>query len=842
MPAGFLLVSFVSKFKIQSAMKVTCKTILFLISYIGISLTCLAGNADRGVFGLVQSKGEAAPFISIYMKGTNIGTSTDAEGRFVLTNLPEGEVVLRVQGIGYKAVEKIILIQNGMYEITLELDQDNLMLEQVVISGSRVGMLRYLPGSADFINRQDLKSISPMSGNDVFRTITGVHVVEEEGAGLRMNIGIRGLDPDKSRNVLILEDGVPVALGPYGEPEMYYTPAIERMSGIEVLKGNGSILFGPQTIGGVINYLTPDPPAGPAGIFSLRGGEFGFFSGRIGYGTSFGNSGLQMNYLRKQADDFGPTMFRLNDFTSKLRMRINPSSQLNLKIGIYDESSNSTYVGLTQPMYDQGGNDFIRIAPDDVLDVRRYSISATHEYSIADGLQLNTTVFGYTTTRNWNRQDFTSNAAASNLTGVVFGDSELPGGAIYMRNSTGQRNRQFEVAGIEPRLKYRYRAWEKESTIDAGVRFLYEKAFEQRVNGTKAGALSGTLRDDEIRTGRALSGYAQNKILLNDKFSFTAGFRTEAIWYERNIMRVSAKDTSVVEQSSLVSFIPGTGVNYNFSDKFGIFAGIHRGFAPPRIKDAISNDGVDLQLEDEKSWNSEFGLRGKLGRGLELEMTAFHMNFSNQVIPVSESSGGKGTGYVNGGATIHYGLETSVLLNLGSLLPDGWNSTFLFSSTLLNAEFSSNRFVIQKIGADVSQDTVMVNIKGNKTPYAPGVIISGAFVLESPGGLSFRFSGRYTGKQFTDVMNTKNVSTWFGLSNSDPDYKYLQATADGQIGEIPAFFVADGTLWYSFPGKGIEILACVKNVFNERYIASRRPQGIRVGMPRFFTAGVNYNF
>lgn len=811
--------------------------ILFFLLY--IFLPAHAENSDTGIYGVVQSRGEAAPFIAVYMKGTNIGTSTDAEGRFVLSNLPNGNLIIRVQGVGYKAVEKEINIEGGMYELHLEIDQDNLMIEQVEISGSRVGLLRYLPGSATFINKRDLETISPVSGNDVLRTMTGIHVVEEEGAGLRTNIGIRGLDPDKSRNVLILEDGIPVALGPYGEPEMYYTPAIDRMSGVEILKGNGSILFGPQTIGGVINYLTADPPAESKGFASIRGGGSGFFSGMLGYGTTFGNTGLQINYLRKQADNLGPTMFRMNDLTSKFRMRVNPKSQINLKIGIYDETSNSTYIGLTQTMYDSGGNDYLRIAPDDVLNVRRYSLSATHEYSIADGIQLNTTVFGYTTTRNWNRQDFTSNSGATNLTGVMYGDPAVPGGAIYMRNSTGQRNRQFEVAGIEPRLKYRYVIGERNSIIDAGVRFLYERAFEQRVNGTKAGVLSGTLRDDEIRTGRAISSYAQNKLHLSEKFSVTAGLRTEAIWYERNILRVSARDTSIIEQSDVFSLIPGAGLNYNFTDNFGIFAGIHRGFAPPRIKDAISNEGVDLQLEAEKSWNSELGLRGSLSKGFDIELTVFHMDFSNQIIPVSESSGGAGTGYINGGETRHYGVEASLAIGLDRIVPNGWNASILLNSTFVKAEFSGDRYVIQKTG---DFDTILVNIKGNQTPYAPEILLSGALILETSGGFGFRLSSHYTGSQFTDALNTKSVETWLAIAETDTDYNYIQATADGQIGEMPSFLVTDGTIWYTLPKSGIEISACVKNIFNERYISSRRPQGIRVGLPRFLSFGVNLSF
>ncbi len=133
-------------------------------------------------------------------------------------------------------------------------------IPQIDIISQRDGIFGRLPGSADYLNEVQLQRLAPLTGNEILRKVTGIHVVDEEGAGLRMNLGIRGLDPDRSRGVLILEDGIPVALNPYGEPEMYYTPSIDRMAGIEIVKGSGQILFGPQTIGGVINYITQDPP------------------------------------------------------------------------------------------------------------------------------------------------------------------------------------------------------------------------------------------------------------------------------------------------------------------------------------------------------------------------------------------------------------------------------------------------------------------------------------------------------------------------------------------------------------------------------------------------------
>ncbi len=800
-------------------------------------------NANSNFHGRVLHNGEGVPFVTVYLKGTSYGTSTDAEGYFMLVNLPSGQHVVAVQGIGYKNAEKIIEIgDKETAELIFTLEQDFLMMEQVVVSGSRIGMLRYLPGSASTLALRDIEAIAPLSGNEVLRSVTGIHVVEEEGAGLRTNIGVRGLDPDKSRNVLILEDGIPVALGPYGEPEMYYTPSIDRMSGIEVLKGSGSILYGPQTVGGVINYLTADPPAESSGFANFSGGQGGYYTGRLGYGDTYGNTGFTVNYLRRQAENLGPTEFTLNDINAKFKFDSSPRSDIMVKLGIYDENSNSTYLGLTQYMFDAGDNDFSRLAPDDHLAVRRYSLGVTHSFRSTENFRFNTTVFAYTTTRDWKRQDFTYDQDASNLTGVQWGNGEMPGGALFLRNSTGNRNRQFEVAGLETRLNYRYDWGGMNNILDAGSRLLYERAYEQRVNGPSAGAISGDLRNDEIRTGHALSAWAQNKLLVDDRLSFTAGMRTEVLEYERNILRSNFTDVNIMNNTTVTEIIPGMGVNYNFTPDNGIFAGVHRGFAPPRIKDAISNEGTDMQLDAEKSWNYEIGSRTSFFKVAEFEMTFFMMDFSNQVIPVSESSGGSGAGYINGGRTMHRGVEGELILSISELTGIKGNMFMGLNTTLTRSVFTSDRLIAKCTYNNASvQETNYINVKGNHTPYAPMVLASGFFQFEGAGGYGFRLGGNFTGKQYTDVLNTKNVSDWFEKADSNPGHDYVQATANGRIGMLPSFFVMNASAWYNLHS-GLRLNLMVKNILNERYITTRRPQGIRVGLPRMVNAGISYNF
>ena len=131
-------------------------------------------------------------------------------------------------------------------------------LTEVIGTGPEA--LEHIPGSGRVITQKEIWENHRLTVNEALREVPGVNVRDEDGLGLRPNIGIRGLDPTRSRKVHIMEDGVPIMLMPYGDPSSYYFPPIFRMDRIEVLKGSGQLLYGPQSIGGVINLITRMPP------------------------------------------------------------------------------------------------------------------------------------------------------------------------------------------------------------------------------------------------------------------------------------------------------------------------------------------------------------------------------------------------------------------------------------------------------------------------------------------------------------------------------------------------------------------------------------------------------
>ena len=386
-----------------------------------------------------------------------------------------------------------------------------------------------------------------------------------------------------------------------------------------------------------------------------------------------------------------------------------------------------------------------------------------------------------------------------------------------MLKTNGHRNRQFDVAAIESQLKWRT----EKQLLQAGIRLLAERANEQFLIGNKPDAVGGNLRDVEKRNGRAISLYVHDKIAITKNLEINVGLRLENFDYSRNILRgrfmlngtTVVADTNVVASSKLMAVIPGWGFNYRLDEAFTLFGGIHRGFAPPRTKDAITAEGIALDIAQEDSWNSELGIRALLGNVVKAEFTFFSMEFQNQIIPVSQSSGNaNATGLANGGKTRHLGVEAGASFDLAKQMKKNFSLVFAANATWIDSRFSADRFIVA--------GTNKVNVKNNQLPYAPSLMINNSIEFESAKGAGIRLSGNFVGKQFADELNT------------------VVASADGRNGLLTSRYITDLSAFARLSKKQVLFSLAVKNLTNERYIVSRRPQGIRVGIDRQIVAGI----
>ena len=798
----------------------------FLLALVAVAVPASAQTG--AVRGRVVLAGDGAPVGggTVTIVGTPRAIATGEDGSFQFIGLTPGNYDIEGRRIGTTIARASVTVRDGeTADVTLRVAEAPVEIVGVEVVGSRADALSRLPGSAAVIGAQELHAMQPLSANEALRTMAGVHVQEEEGVGLRANVGVRGLDPDRSRTLLVLEDGVPVALAPYGEPEMYYSPPIDRMNRVELVKGSGSILFGPQTIGGVLNYVTADAPSVATGSVTLQGGEGRSRLLKASYGGSWNGVRGNVGAFDKRASDLAGLWFNVSDITGKIGART-ALGEFGVKATYYDERSNSTYVGLTQSMF--ASAPYVHPAPNDLLHIKRYAITASHESGLFANGSVRTSAYAYQTTRNWRRQDYGYSADGSRQ---VF------------RNSTGNRNRSFDVAGVEPRFRTVWARGGRPVELDFGMRLHYERARDQHINGGTATASSGEVRDDEVRVGKALSVFVQNRIFLTPTWHVTPGLRVERFTYDRNILRArvrrttptgttrNVEDVDIAGGDAVSEMIPGIGTAWTPSPLFTLFAGVHRGFAPPRVKDGLVYPDPTLAagaqipelrtlaLDAERSLNYELGTRLTPHPFLSFEATAFYLDFTNQIIEPSLSAGSAAdVALANQGATRHRGIEAALSLDVAKALGRPFGLIARVAATRTVAQFSRDRFL-----RSASGDTV--NVRGNRLPYSPALTASGSITLDHPSGLLVRLDGLHVGEQFADNFQTRAGS------------------ANGRVGLIPSHRVFDLAARYRLPVlSGLSLSATVKNLAGNKYIASRRPEGIKPGLPRTVFAGLDWEF
>jgi len=675
--------------------------------------------------------------------------------------------------------------------------------------------LEGIPGSGQVIGKKDLESARVFTTSEALRKVSGLNVRDEEGFSLRPNIGIRGLNPTRSAKVLLLEDGIPLSYAPYGDNASYYHPPIERFDRIEVLKGAGQLRFGPQTIGGVINYITPNPPKDPGGSLTLTGGNRSYFNGHLNYGGFWGNAGFMVDYTRKQGQGARDNTFStINDLNLKQVLLLGEKHTLTSKANVYTEDSQVTYSGLTQAEFEQDArqNPF----KNDEMKAKRLGASVQHAWQLNTATELVTSLYGAYYTRDWWRQSSNSGQRPNDSSDAACGGMAN----LYTTCGNEGRLRQYYTYGVEPRLKSSYTLFGEKQEFNIGLRAHYEIQDRKQVNGDfplsrSAGASTNAgLREDNLRLTDAYSGFVDNVFKYKD-VSVTPGVRVEHIRLARTNRQVQFAENGgqgVQGNTNMTEVIPGVGFNYNPFERTTLFAGVHKGFSPPRVEDILNNtSGLSVELVPERSVNYEAGLRTKLVRGISAEATYFRMDFSNQIVAASVA-GGAGATLTNGGQTLQQGGEFDLKLATGELLRIKHNFYLVTAYTWLpTARFEGSRF------------SGSTSVSGNRIPYTPEHTITTSLGYSHPIGLDVRLEQVFVGSMLADELNTET------------------ATANGQAGRIAEYAIYNAAINYTHEPWGATLFFTAKNLTEKMYIADRT-RGILPGTPRLFQAGVTVRF
>lgn len=795
--------------------------LVFLLSLLAFNVSA---QSNRGSISgrVLDQNGAIVSNITVRLRqrGTTFDHTviTNESGAFRFDELVQSNYELSASGAGFSAVSEELRLSHGeARELNLTLKPGAIAAAVVVNSTRMAGtpeIVEQTPGSIEIIDAKTLEDSRPFTSSEALRKVTGINARDEEGFGLRPNIGIRGLNPTRSSKVLLLEDGIPLTYAPYGDNSSYYHPPIDRFESVEILKGSGQISYGPSTVGGVINFITPAPPVKPSGYLALTGGNRDYFNGHINYGGTWGDTGLLFDYTRKQGElARRDQRSGLNDFNFKSVTTFGSRQALTFKANYYGERSNITYSGLREAEYLADPRQ--SIFRNDHFSGNRYGASATHSFVINSNLLMTTNAYGSIFQRDWWRQSSNSGERPNRLNTLAGGDPDCLGMADLNTTCGNQgRLRRYYVRGVETRLRATHRLFGISNETDFGGRIHFETQERQQQNGDLPTSRNGVLVESNRRRNSAYSAFVQNRFLFGD-LTITPGLRVEHIKFERT-NRLANNGSGVTGRSELTQLIPGLGLSYHVARDTTIFAGLHRGFAPPRTEDIITNAGGSIDLDPELSWNYELGVRTRPRAGLSLEATLFRMDYENQIIAAS-LAGGVGSALTNGGETLHQGVELSGRVDSGVIFKSPHNFYFRAAYTYLrDAEFTGTRF------SNVS-GFGNVSINGNRLPYAPEHMLNTSFGYSNPSGLDAFLEAVHLSSQFGDDLNT------------------IVPTPDGQRGLIPGYTTWNATGNYRVERMHTTLFVTVKNLFDSTYIVDRS-RGILPGSPRLLQAGFKWRF
>ncbi len=804
------------------------------------------------VTGVVKEEGLGEPLsgVNLYVEGRRgLGAATGPDGAFVIEDVPAGTHTLVTSLLGYERERQEITVEAGetarvrvlLLERPVELSE--LVVRHVMLTGGR-RHLDEIPGSAHYIGPRELETFSHSDVHRVLRQVPGVYVQEEDGYGLRPNIGLRGTGVERSSKITVMEDGVLAAPAPYAAPSAYYFPTIGRMQGVEVRKGSSQIAYGPYTTGGALNLLSTQIPDAFSGRLNVLAGGDAERTIHAHVGDSYEHFGFVAETYQIRSDGYknldagggssdGDTGFDKKDYLAKLRLSTSRDARvyqaLTFKIASARETSNETYLGLTQADFDRAPYRRYAASQEDVMNTEHEQYQLRHLIQPAPFVDVTTTLYRNNFHRNWFKLDDVRAAADSEAVGIaalldnpdayaaelaiVQGATSQNDDALMVKNN----NRSYYAQGVQSVAGFTFETPGLAHRVEIGGRF-HEDAIDrfQWVDAYRMddGVMQLTERgtpgteSNRIQRADAWAAFAQYR-LERGALTVTPGLRFESITLTRDDYATDTPEgrarTAAPERTrsnQVDVFIPGMGVMYEWTEGLSTFGGVHRGFAPP---------GADESTEPELSVNYEAGLRYRRP-GLRLEAVGFFNDYANLLGRDLAAVGGDPSGeQFNGGDAHVRGVELSAQQDLGLVAGARFSIPFDVAYTYTRATFE-NAF-------ESDYDPWGAVEEGDELPYLPEHQLAASIGVDGFKGFDFNLGGRY-------VSALRTVA---GQGDLDED------------ASIDAHLVLDASASYAVT-RYAEVFASARNLTDAVYAVARRPAGLRPGLPRTFLLGLKASF
>ena len=692
-------------------------------------------------------------------------------------------------------------------------------LEEIVVIGSTEDVSS-VPGSGLALNIEQLERYDHIDLHQIMAVVPGVYTREEDGFGLRPNIGIRGAAAERSQKITIMEDGVLITPAPYSAPAAYYVPNVSRMNSIEVLKGPSAIRQGPQTVAGAINFVTRPVPDDRVALVDVSAGTDNFYKAQASYGDRIGETGFIVDIAQFGSDGFkdldtgGDTGFVRSEVNLKIQRNFDTRrrQQLTLKLGWADEDADETYLGLSDEDFKADSDRRYAASQLARFQSDHLTVHVNHGIQWSENLKINTKAYWHEFNREWNKLDGFIDGPS--LKTVLASPNLFQGQYLLL---TGDRNselidsdildvtnndRSYNSMGLQVNISYAFDTGSLIHDLDAGIRYHYDEVDRNhRLRGyfmnDRLMVSDGVQRGSKVLNHQETDAFSLHiaDVITYGDLEITVGARYEDIEGERLDKLTGIKRDSDQDNTSF-----GIGALWHFNDSVSLLAGVYEGFSP-------ASPG-SLSVEPEETVNYEYGARydGPLGR---FELIGFFSDYDNLIgrCRVSDADCNPGDEF-NGGSIEIAGAEFSGAKAF--TLKDGLDLELSFNYTYTESAFQESFL------SGFSQ-WGLVN-RGDELPYLPehmGRVQLGLVAAEWQIYASVRSQS-----EMREEPGRSDIDSGLHAEN----YSVVDISATVQVNEN----------W--------EVQVLLQNALDEEAIVSHRPFGARPNKPFTAIGRVKYSF
>ena len=770
-------------------------------------LLSILGHAQYKISGVVTNAKTNLPInqVEVYDKVSGLKATTNAKGYY---EFETDKKSMTIVFFSYEfEVKEIELSSTNSAQLNVALNDISVSLSEVEITSRRkkifeLSRLKDVEGTAIYAGKktevvlvdQSMANLAANNARQLYSQVAGLNIYQNDDAGLQLNVGGRGLDPNRTANFNTRQNGYDISADVLGYPESYYTPASEGLKEIQVIRGAASLQYGTQ-FGGLINFKMKEPNPNKPIEFITRNtlGSYGLYTNFTSVGGTKNKFSYYSYFNYKMGDGFRPnSKYESKNLFTQIGYQFNDKTKVTADI-TYLRYLAQQGGGLTDQMFFNDPYQSNRERNWFQVDWLLYNLNLAHQFSENTNFTFN--FFGLNASRD--ALGFRTNRV----------DQIDPG------NERDLIKGDFKNFGFETRLLSKYEIAQKDATFLIGTKLYKADNYQQQGPGSDGIGPDFSFYSNEFPnyTNQSefdlpnfnLAVFGENIFYLTNKFSVTPGFRFEYIrtqseGFYKNIRTDAAgnvifEETVEDNQDFDRSFVLlGLGLSYKPSTSFEAYGNISQNYRSVTFSDININNpafAINPNITDEKGFTTDLGIRGNYKSILSYDLGVFglfyngRIGFVQKVLSDNRIISERG----NVGDAVMYGIESLFDFNLKKILD-------------LSNDFSFNYFINTSFINSKYTKSQQVGVKGNKVEFVPDVNLKTG-VKFGYKNLASSIQYTYLSQQYTDATNS------------------VTANLSGVIGEIPSYDVLDISLAYTF--KQFKLEAGVNNVLDNAYFTRR---------------------